>query len=399
MSELEGLKTSLSGGWKALRSDVALSAYAALSVAYVYIIFSNYSTISSSAASSQMPFFLLFLIICTLTSLAIGAIVATKLNKWHHSVMNILGILFGLILLSPFEGDIQIMLLAILGGASSSIVLPDLLNYVISLTRFENRGAASGIFLFIVYTLLSITSIVISDITTLAAVIILFKFASLALANKSTYSIKITEDLPSASSSFNTKLYFFIVWVIFLLVDAIATNVAMQLVPMSELYFISLYSTLIGLFSMVLGGFLMDITGRKKIMVFAYAYLGAEYALVTLSYGTFIGYTFLDGIAWGILTTLFTLVIWGDLSLPTNRPKYLATSLGISTFMFFLSNTLQMIELPLLAVQTFPLTSIFLFIAVIITLYLPETLPDKVVQARDLQDYIERAKRIKEKYD
>jgi len=58
-----------------------------------------------------------------------------------------------------------------------------------------------------------------------------------------------------------------------------------------------------------------------------------------------------------------------------------------------------MIELPLLAVQTFPLTSIFLFIAVIITLYLPETLPDKVVQARDLQDYIERAKRIKEKYD
>ncbi len=399
MSKLEGLKTSLSGGWKALYSDFALSGYAMLSVAYVYILFSNHSIVSSTLVLSQTSFFLVLLIICTVTSFAIGAIVARKLNKRDHSVLNLIGILFGFVLLYPLDGNIKLILLAILGGASSSIGLPDLLNYVIGLTRFENRGAASGIFLFIVYALLFATSLLISDLTTLAVTMITIKAMSLILANKSTYRIQNIEDLPSASSSVSAKFYFFVAWIIFLLVDAIATNVALQWVPHSQLNAISLYSTLIGLFAMILGGFLMDVIGRKKIMVFAYAYLGVEYALVTLSYGTFIGYTFIDGIAWGILTTLFTLIIWGDLATSVSRPKYLAISLGIATTMFFLTNTLQATNLQLPPEQTFPLTSIFLFIAVIITLYLPETLPDKVVQARDLQDYIERAKRIKEKYD
>jgi len=399
MTKLEGLKTSLSGGWKALYSDLALSGYAVLSVAYVYILFSNHSLITSSLTSSQASFFFILLIICTLVSFAIGAIVARNLNKRDHLVLNLTGILFGFILLYPLDGNIKLILLATLGGASSGIGLPDLMNYVIGLTRFENRGAASGIFLFIVFALLFTTSIAVSTLAMLAITVITIKAVSLLLSNKSTYTIQNTEDLPSASSNMSIKFYFLIAWIIFLLVDAIATNVALQWVPRQEYVTINLYSTFIGLFAMILGGFLMDIVGRKKIMVFAYAYLGAEYALVTLSYGTFIGYTFIDGIAWGILTTLFTLVIWGDLANPITRPKYLAISLGITTSLFFIMNLLQVTNLQLPPEQTFPLTSIFLFIAVIITLYLPETLPDKVVQARDLQDYIERAKRIKEKYD
>ncbi len=399
MSKLEGLKTSLSGGWKALRCDFALSGYAVLSVAFVYALISNHSIISSSLGTPQSSFFLYILIICTMTALVIGAIAARKLNKRDHSVFNFIGIIFGLVLLFPMDGNVKLLLLALLGGISSGIGLPDLLNYIIGLTRFENRGTASGIFLFIVYVIIFVLSVLISDLTTLAVAMIVIKVISLVLANKCTYTIQRTEDLPSASSKVSTKLYFFLAWLIFLLVDAIVINVLMQWVSQSDLYAISLYSTLIGLFSLILGGFLMDVIGRKKIMVFAYAYLGAEYALVTLSYGTFINFTFIDGIAWGILTTLFTLVIWGDLATPASRPKYLAVSLGIAISMFFLKNAFQLLNLQLPPEQTFPLTSIFLFIAVIITLYLPETLPDKVVQARELQDYIERAKRIKEKYD
>jgi MFS family permease len=399
MSKLEGLKTSLSGGWKALRSDFALSGYAVLSVAFVYVLIANHSMISSSLETSQTPFFLYLLIICTLTALALGAIIARKLNKRDHSVFNLIGIIFSLVLLFPLDGNVKLLLLAVLGGISSSIGLPDVLNYVVGLTRFENRGAASGIFLFIVYVLVFLFSILISDLTTLAVTMLVVKMASLILANKCNYSIQRTEDLPSASSKVSTKLYFFVAWFIFLLVDAIVINVLSQWTSQSALYTISLYSTLIGLFSLILGGFVMDVIGRKKIMVFAYAYLGVEYALVTLSYSTFINFTFIDGIAWGILTTLFTLVIWGDLANSESRPKYLAVSLGITTSLFFLKNAFQLMNLQLPPEQTFPLTSIFLFIAVIITLYLPETLPDKVVQARDLQDYIERAKRIKEKYD
>ncbi len=399
MSKLDGLIASLSDGWNAIRSDLALSSYAILSVTYAYLLISNHSVISSSLGSSQAPIFIYLLIICIVASLAIGAIISRKLNKREHSVLNLIGILLGLVLLFPMDGTVKLLLLALLGGMSSSIGLPNLLNYVVGLTRFDNRGAASGIFLFIVYVLLFIFSVVVSNLTILAVALIIIKAVSLVLSNKCTFSIHRTEDLPSASSKVSTKLYFLFAWFIFLLVDAIVINVLVRWISYSDFYVISLYSTFIGLFSLILGGFVMDVVGRKKIMVFAYAYLGAEYALVTLSYGTFISYMFLDGIAWGILTTLFTLVIWGDLATPTSRPKYLAMSLGIATSMIFLKNILQVIDMPMPPEQTFPLTSIFLFLAVIITLYLPETLPDKVIQARDLQDYIERAKRIKEKYD
>ena len=46
----------------------------------------------------------------------------------------------------------------------------------------------------------------------------------------------------------------------------------------------------------------------------------------------------------------------------------------------------------------FPITSFFLFIAAGIILTLPETLPEKIIQKKELEDYIKMAKRVKEKY-
>ncbi len=399
MPKLINFAASISGGWKVFASNLALSGYATLSVVYIYLVISYHSIISSSLGSSQGLTFLFFLFVCTLVSLAAGAIYSGKMKRRDHYAWNLIGILFGLVLLFPIDATIKLFILAILGGLSSSLGIPDLLNYILGQTNFQNRGIASGIFCFMVYILLFFLTLFVSNVEYLAAILIVLKTLSLALSYKSTYKPVKAEDLPSASSKVNTKLYFLLVWFIFLLVDAIATNVALQMVERSELMVLSLFTTLVGLVAMILGGYFMDATGRKRIMIFAYAYLGVEYAIITLSYGTFIGLSFLDGIAWGILTTMFTLVIWGDLANPKSRPKYLAASLGIATALIFIKNILQVANIPLPPEQTFPLTSIFLFIAVIITLFLPETLPDKVVQARELQDYIEQAKRIKEKYD
>lgn len=399
MPKLANITASILGGWKAFSSNLALSGYATLSVVYVYLVISYHSIIASSLGSAQGLAFLFFLFVCTIVSMAAGAIYSGKMKRRDHYAWNLIGILFGLVILFPLDATIKLLLLAVLGGLSSSLGIPDLLNYMLGRMTFENRGMASGIFLFIVYILLFVFTLIVSDVTYLAASLIVLKTLSLVLSYKSTYEPIKAEDLPSASSKVSTKLYFLLVWFIFLLVDAIATNVALQMVARSELLVLSLFTTLVGLGAMILGGHFMDALGRKRIMIFAYAYLGVEYAIITLSYGTFIGLSFLDGIAWGILTTMFTLVIWGDLAHPKNRPKYLAASLGIAVGMIFIKNILQVANIPLPPEQTFPLTSIFLFIAVIITLFLPETLPDKVVQARELQDYIDQAKKIKEKYD
>ncbi|MDH5460109.1 MAG: hypothetical protein OEW71_03630, partial [Candidatus Bathyarchaeota archaeon] len=46
----------------------------------------------------------------------------------------------------------------------------------------------------------------------------------------------------------------------------------------------------------------------------------------------------------------------------------------------------------------FSLASFFLFLAVIPLMYAPETLPEKKIRERELRQYIEKAKKMKEKH-
>ncbi|MDH7556919.1 MAG: hypothetical protein QHG94_08315, partial [Candidatus Methanosuratincola sp.] len=110
-------------------------------------------------------------------------------------------------------------------------------------------------------------------------------------------------------------------------------------------------------------------------------------------------YTFIDGIAWGMLSTLFLLVIWGDIGSNRTRPIYTATALTIGIASIYFKNIISSLGFRYDLSQAFPLTSIFLFLSVVITSFLlPETLPGKVIQSKELRDYIETAKKIREKY-
>ncbi|MCL6579519.1 MAG: hypothetical protein K6T73_09070, partial [Candidatus Bathyarchaeota archaeon] len=46
----------------------------------------------------------------------------------------------------------------------------------------------------------------------------------------------------------------------------------------------------------------------------------------------------------------------------------------------------------------FSFASFFLFLAVLPLMYAPETLPEKKIKERELKEYVEKAKKIKEKY-
>jgi MFS family permease len=158
-------------------------------------------------------------------------------------------------------------------------------------------------------------------------------------------------------------------------------------------------SQVIGLVTIFLGGILMDIYGRKKLMMFSFAYLGATYAIMSVSRGSLFFFTVLDGIAWGMLTVMFLLVIWGDVCKPANRAIWIALSLSST----MITTPLKLIVPHIFAIykistDVFPIASLFLFIAVVIIQYLPETLPDKIIQKKELDDYINMAKKVKEKY-
>lgn len=146
---------------------------------------------------------------------------------------------------------------------------------------------------------------------------------------------------------------------------------------------------------------MMDIYGRRRLMMFSFAYLGANYAIISFSRGYLFWFTVLDGLAWGILTILFLLVLWGDLCKPSKRTKWIAASLSFSILIYpsiiVMPHVISLFTEPIVS-DIFPLTSFLLFIAVVIILYLPETLPEKIIQKKELEDYIHMAKKVKEKY-
>ena len=93
------------------------------------------------------------------------------------------------------------------------------------------------------------------------------------------------------------------------------------------------------------------------------------------------------------------MVLWGDLAYEKPSRKYYA--LGGLPFLF--ANLLQVLIGDDLAKSisvytVFPLTSLFLFLAVLPLIYAPETLPEKELKERELRQYIDKAKKAKGKY-
>lgn len=152
----------------------------------------------------------------------------------------------------------------------------------------------------------------------------------------------------------------------------------------------------------LVGGVLCDSVGRKLVAVSGFIMLGLGYAALGIFPYSLIGwvfYTAVDGIAWGMLGVVFFMTLWGDLAHENSAKKYYA----LGSLPLLLSSLLQRLVAPDLAASflvtgVFSLASLFLFLAILPLLYAPETLPEKTMKARELRQYVEGAKKVKEKY-
>ena len=166
-------------------------------------------------------------------------------------------------------------------------------------------------------------------------------------------------------------------------------------------YMISISEIGIGGISALVGGYLSDIIGRKRLIIVAYVIMGIGYAILTFSSiipVVFYIYMLLDGIAWGIFMLMFFLIIWGDIAGEYLKSRYYL----IGNLPFILSSYITTIVTPYSGTiplfTSFSLASFFLFLAIIPLIYAPETLPEKQIKDRELKGYIEKAQKIKEKY-
>jgi len=302
----------------------------------------------------------------------------------------------------------ELVLIALLWGFSFGLGMPLSMEYYTDNTTLQNRGKIGGLtfllsysstFLFGTVGGINLTALILCLAFWRATGLMLFY--GLRLQGKVRYE---ETKSPSYSSILKERSFilYLLPWIMFSLINSLNLPILSEFFGSDFVDWSSLIEGFVIGFSALIGGFMCDSIGRKRLIVFGFVAVGLGYAILSIFPGSIISwyfYTFLDGVAWGMFSVTFLMALWGDLANEKPSRKYYA--LGGLPYLF--ANVLQVLigrdlakSISVLAV--FPLTSLFLFLAVLPLMYAPETLPEKELRERELKGYIEKAKKVKEKY-
>jgi len=296
-------------------------------------------------------------------------------------------------------------LISSLLGISVGLGVPYSLSAFANLIDIKNRGLAAGIILLLTMIVIPLTVIIMTskffgdstDFLLLAVwrggglTIFIFKPKLETQEKKSTFK-SVLQD--------RSFVLYCIPWLMFLFVNQFES---MLLKPFFESHFgqpTPKIGPIVGALFSLIGGFFADTTGRRRVVIYGFASLGFAYAILSFSPEWLVSWYFfflMNGAAWGIIFACFTLILWGDLSQNGDKEKYYT----IGNMPFFLTDLLRLPSFPfayLPPTTSFSLASLFLFVAVLPLMFAPETLPEKKLRERELKKYIEKAKKIKEKY-
>jgi len=299
----------------------------------------------------------------------------------------------------------------LLAGASVGTGIPSCLAFFADNTSTENRGHTGAIIFFFTSLTFVVLAIMANMLRTQNFMLFSFFWALLSLMlvlivrvkKKPTEKSKV--GLRSVISNKQFLLYF-IPWVMFCFIDAFEAPILQHFVAEnfgnSFIDFLLLIETSVTAFAILIAGFLIDYYGRRKILLYGFIILGIAHAIIGIAPWNIFSwylYALIDGLALGVFIVTFVFTVWGDLSPRGSREKYYA----IGSLPFFVIVYVQKIiapyilQIPISAAFSF--ASFFLFLAVWPLFNAPETLPQKKIKERELKKYIEKAKKIKEKYD
>jgi MFS family permease len=315
-------------------------------------------------------------------------------------------------LIIPISVPWYFQLFSFAWGFSFGLGMPSSLGYFSENISIEDRGRLSGI----VFLVSLSCAIPIAGLGQLFGLSVLFLVAGfwrilgfiplLILHSKGKFLMsheKSKEHIVLIAYDKRLFLYF-IPWLMFNIIDNLEGVLLRNfmrttfpdyyaLLQLMHLLFLSIFAFLGGLFS--------DLVGRKPVMILGFATMGIAYAVISVTptlLPAWFFYSIAYGLALGVFYTIFITLIWGDLApkgseeayyFIGNLPWFLATIIQIlfASYMTFLNET-----------SAFSLAAIFLFLAVLPILFAPETLPEKKIRERELKKYVEKAKKVKEKY-
>lgn len=340
-------------------------------------------------------------------SAILGPFLFTRSRNYSLLVWFFLGIIASL-LFNLLEMGIYPVALAtsLFQGISIGIGLPSCLAYFADLTVVENRGFLGGITYGISALAMFILVYASSSIESSMAILALPIWRSLGLVLFLFFMRKVNyqkpQTVPSYSSILGTRklMLYLAPWIMFCLVNWIEAPLVERMFGDFYNFVISAEFAISAIFALV-GGMFADLVGRKRVIIAGFILLGIEYATLSLLPEMLMPrylYMILDGVSWGMFSAVFFMVLWGDLAENNRKEKYYV----IGGLPYLLANFLSVLVKPYIEIinvnTAFSLASFFLFVAVLPLMYAPETLPEKTIKGRELQSYIEKARKEKEKY-
>ena len=313
-----------------------------------------------------------------------------------------------MLLLNPAQEN-TLYLVSFFLGISLGLGFPSCLAFFADHSKSESKGLLGGI----TFALSFLAIFVLGFLTTVAGFttsIIVFTFWRLISLPFFIY-LKPEEKTKQAKISYprivrqRSVVLYILPWILFCLINFFEVPFFDSQLQQSYLgtnlsYTIAIGEFGIGGISALIGGYLSDIIGRKRLIIAAYIMIGIGYAVLSLTSMNpiaFYSYVLLDGIAWGIFMLMFFLIIWGDLAEERLKIKYYL----IGNLPFILASFIPTVVEPYVGTiqlfTAFSIASFFLFVSILPLIYAPETLPEKAMKERELKSYLEKAQKVAQK--
>lgn len=336
-------------------------------------------------------------------SMLIGPIIAERFNKIRFLLFWVfLGVISSLLLMgSPTFSESGVAMLMVFLGFAFGIGFPSSLALIPTLTRVEGRGRVSGVIFCVTYAIspLFLFAIVQLDIFFTSLMLAVWRILGLGVFLLHVNVDETAQLRPVSYLSILRRGTFFLYlfpWLAFCLINYFGYQVFEQSFSKSMMAMIGIIEFTVGSLFCLIGGWLMDLKGRKLVIIGGVVMLGLGYALLSLF--PFIPpvqafYMIVDGIAFGIFTVAFLSVVWADMSNGERGDKFYA----LGTIPVPIAIMISLFISPWLATlslsSTLSIASFFIFLAVIPLFFAPELLPERVLKKRELRKYVEKVKK------
>lgn len=366
--------------------------------------FLAYSTLSSMV-NTAFPKELVSIIGANIAGVAFSAVIVTTIlghlkRRTFLLYWMLVGVFVSLLpLIFPSINVLNIAVTATLFGIYFGTGMPVVMGYFAANTRNSNRSTIGGVtFLFIGLSIALLSQIGSESVLYSCLTLAFLKLISLILL----YLLRLNDN-PTPTQSivsyrdvlFNRNFMLYLLpWVMFNLTNYLTVPVLNNFVQGAMLIQLSLMAeTIISALVAILAGLLADKFGRKRLLIIGFSFLGIGYAVLGISQTT-IGWFFYicaDGVAWGIFFTLFLFTIWGDLAKNKSSEKFYV----IGAMPYLLSNFVRLLLEPYVKEVSkdvlFSYASVFIFLAVLPLIIAPETLSEKIMKKRELENYVKEA--------